>query len=449
MTTPPRPPVLPPQPWSFPPAHSTRLDNGLTVRLQHLPGQHVISAGLLLDVTLSSEPAGRDGLAQVWTACFTEGTGAHPGTGFADAVEDCGAALEAGIGYSHAQALLDVPAGGLAPALRLLAEAITAPTLTDADVERHAQLEAAHLTQQLASGAGLANHALRRAVLDPAARASRGRAGRPEDLVRITGGDVRGWRETHHGPRDAVLVIAGDFGDGVLAEAAAAFGDWSNPAQAPAQHQIPAGRPNAAYLIDRPGSVQADVRWGWFTADRTDPRWAALQLATHALGGAYLSRLNKVLREERGFSYGVGLSNAPLRSGGFSYVHGSFRTEVVGEALGLMPGLLDVRSAPITDAEISRARDYLIGTTPLRYATAGGVTGGVLGLLAAGLDADYIGAQLAAYRATTADEASAAASAFIDTTAGSLVVVGDAAALEQPLRDAGWDPQTTDAGTPW
>ncbi|MFT3877894.1 MAG: insulinase family protein [Propioniciclava sp.] len=449
MSTPPRPAVVPPQPWDFPAARTTCLPNGLTVRLQHLPGQHVISIGLLLDVPLTSEPAGRDGLAQVWAASFTEGTQAHPGTSFADAVEDCGAVMEAGIGYSHVQALVDVPASGLAAALTLLAEAVITPTLTDADIERHGRLEAAHLTQQLATGSGLANAALRRAVVDPSFRASRGRAGWPDDLVGVAGPDVRAWRAATHGPRGAVLVISGEFGEDALALADAAFGSWTNPEQASVHHETPAGRPRAAYLIDRPGSVQADIRWGWFTIDRTDPRWAGLQLATNALGGAYLSRLNKVLREERGFSYGVSLTSAPLRSGGISYAYGSFRTEVVGEALALMPALIDVRQAPITEAELTRARDYLIGTTPLRYATAGGVTSGVLGLLAAGLDTDHIGTQLAAYRATSADQASAAASALLDVDAGSLVVVGDASALEQPLRDAGWDPQVRTADRPW
>ena len=317
MTMPPRPAVVPPQPWAFPPARTAQLDNGLTVRLHHLPGQHVVSAGLLMDVPLSSEPTDHEGVAGVWAAALTEGTRTHPGTSFADAVDDCGAVLEASVGYSHVQAHLDVPATRLVPALGLLAEAITEPTLTDADVARHARLEAAHLAQQLATGPGAANHALRGAVIDPAYRASRARTGTPESLTAIAGPDVRDWRESTHGPRGSVLVIAGEIGDAALDEAAAAFGTWRNPGQASLHHEQPAGRPRIAHLIDRPGSVQADLRWGWFTTDRRDPRWPALQLASHALGGAYLSRLNKVLREERGFSYGVSLANVPMRTGGF------------------------------------------------------------------------------------------------------------------------------------
>ena len=53
------------------------------------------------------------------------------------------------------------------------------------------------------------------------------------------------------------------------------------------------------------------MRIGRFTIDRTDPRWADYQLAVHVLGGAFLSRLNVVLREEKGYTYGVHSLNAP------------------------------------------------------------------------------------------------------------------------------------------
>lgn len=440
VTMPKRPKVRRPRPWSFPHARTYTLDNGLRVLLHDLPGQYVVSAGLLLDIPLTSEPAGLEGVGMLTASALSEGTASHPGTTFTEAVEACGAVLDATVGHSHAHVLVDVPGAHLPAALGLLAEVVTEPQLADSDVDRHRQLHVAHLEQQLATGAGRANHALRRALVDHAFRASRGKLGLPGGLDAITGADVRAHHAATHGPEGSVLVVSGDFDHGVLDDIADRFGGWRNPERERAAHEVPVGRPAAAWLIDRPGSVQADIRWGWFTIDRTDPRWADLQIATNALGGAYLSRLNRVLREEKGFSYGVSLVNAPLRSGGWTYTHGSFRNEVVAEALALMPGLLDVAAEPITRKEVKRARDYLTGTTPLRYATAAGVTGGILSLVAAGLDSDHVAAQLAAYRGVTPDSATAAAAGLIDNAAGSLVVVGDAGALEPALRAAGWDP---------
>lgn len=422
------------------------LDNGMRVLLHDLPGQYVVSVGLLIDVPLTSEPGGLEGVGLLTASALSEGTQAHPGTSFTEAVEACGAVLDATVGYSHAHVLVDVPGARLRDAIPLLAEAVMQPQLADADIERHRALHTAQLEQQLATGAGRANHALRRALVDPTFRSSRGKQGMPGSLEAVTGADVRAYHAATNGPRGAVLVVSGDFDHGVVDDLIDAFDEWSDATQTPAQQESPAGRAPAAWLIDRPGSVQADIRRGWFTIDRTDSRWADLQVATNALGGAYLSRLNRVLREEKGFSYGVSLVNSPLRSGGYTYTHGSFRNDVVGEALALMPTLLDVTTDPITVDEVARARDYLTGTTPLRYATASGVTVGVLSLLAAGLGPEHIAHQLSAYRSVTPHSASAAAADLLDPASGSLVVVGDAGALEQPLRDAGWDPTIVPSG---
>lgn len=446
VTTRRRPRVRRPKPWTFPKARTLELDNGILVLLHHLPGQYVVSAGLLLDVPLTAEPTDLEGVATLTAAALTEGTAAHPGTSFVEAMESCGGVIDATTGYSHCHVLVDVPGAQLPTAVRLLAEAVIEPALADADVERHRTILAAQVEHQLATGAGRANHALRRALVSPSSRASRMKSGEPDTLAHVTGAAVRSHRADFFGPRGSVLVLSGDFEEDDLSGAVEVLGSWRNPGQLSAAHEVPAARGPAAYLVDRPGSVQADIRVGWFTIDRTDPRWPELEIAGNALGGAYLSRLNRVLREEKGFTYGASLVSAPLRDGGYTYAQGSFRNEVVGQALELMPELLDTGTSPITIEEVTRARDYLTGTSPMRYATATGVTTGVLSLLAAGLTSDFVDAQLDAYRRVTPESASQAAKELVDPAAASLVVVGDAGALETQIRAAGWDPVVVAVG---
>lgn len=426
-------------PWALPDAETATLANGLDVAVYRLPGQYVASVGILLDAPLSAEPPRCEGVASVTSSALIEGTAGHLGGRFAEAIEDQGAILDGGVDYPATQVLLDVPVSHLHDALPLLAEAIASPTLTDAAVERHAVQLAASLDQQLATGPGLAGRALRATLLSSAARESRPRSGEPGSVRELTGADARAHHGATFGPRGAKLVLAGDIPPSVLARIAEVFGSWANPGQAPAEHVSPGASAPTAVIIDRPGAVQADLRLGWVTIDRSDPRWPALQLAANALGGAYLSRLNKVLREERGFTYGIGLANAPMRHGGLSYVHGAFRTEVVGEALDLARQLLTLDEAPLTAEEIDRARDYLTGTTPLRFATASGVTAGILGLAGDGLPASFITEQLTGYASVTPPDATAAAAELLAPAAATLVLVGDANALADQVAAAGFD----------
>ena len=90
VTMPTRPTTTPPGPWSFPSSQRFTLDNGLRVIVHDLPGQYVVSAGLMLDVPLTSEPEDLEGVALLTASTLSEGTHDHPGTSFTEAVESSG-----------------------------------------------------------------------------------------------------------------------------------------------------------------------------------------------------------------------------------------------------------------------------------------------------------------------------------------------------------------------
>lgn len=438
--TPPRPTIAAPPPWAFGEPDEERLDNGLRVLVLPRPGQLILSATLVVDLPLVAEPGDIEGVAALTARTLSEGTATHPGPRFFEVVEDHGAVLDAGVGYSHTQVALDVPRSQLGAALRLLAEAVAEPQLTDADAERQRAVLLAGIAQQRASSAPRANDAIRAALIDPGHRACRPTTGEPATVEAVTGDDLRAFHERYYGPAGATLVLAGDLGEDAIAEVEAALGSWLAPGQLRLSHAAPAPREGGAWILHRPGSVQADIRRGWFTIDRAHPSWADLQIAGHALGGAHLSRLNRVLREERGYTYGAGLATVPLRAGGYTYAHGSFRPDVAPEVLALLPTLLDVEAAPLTPAEITRACDYLVGVSPLRYATAAGACDGLVSLVAAGLPPRTIDDHLAALRRVTPESATHTVTSLLRPDVGSLVVVGDAEVLEAPVRAAGWEP---------
>ena len=435
----PRPAVAPPPAWSFPKPVRFVLDNGLRVQLYHLPGQYVISAGIALDVPLAAEPRDREGVAGLVAATLDQGTRSHPGASFADAVERCGAVWQATIHHGGTQVYVDVPGSRLADALPLLAEALLEPDLLDADVARERAITLAEIEQHLATSAGRADQVLRSSIVDARYRASRLRDGEPATLRTVTGDDVRAFHAEHYGPQGATLVLAGDFPSDPAALVEATFGGWTNPAQRPASHEVPRPGPRELLLVDRPGSVQADVRMARFTIDRHDPRWADLQIAAYALGGAFLSRLNSVLREEKGYTYGVHAVTAPLRSSGYTTVSGSFRNDAVADAVATIPGLLDVHDRPLTAREVDAARTYLAGVQPLQYATASGICNGVMSLLTAGLGPDFVDRLRTAYQQVTPESATRVAADLLPPADLSLVVVGDAGVLAGPLGDHGFD----------
>ena len=433
-----RPEVRPPQRWYFPRPVRHRLDNGLQVVAFQRDGQHIASVGLVIDAPLTAEPHGIEGVATILHRCLDEGTRGHPGTAFADALEDTGGVLGGAVGHSASQLFLDVPANRLGAALPLLAEAVSLPTLEEEDISRHQALRLAQIQQSLANSAQRAAIAFRSACVPGRYRSSRMAGGESAGVAAITAQAVADFHSRHYRPDGATLIITGDFTDDPIAIAESAFAGWEGAAASRIVHEVPRPRRPHCVLVDRPGAVQADIRLGGFGIDRGDPRWADLQVACHALGGAFLSRANRVLREEKGYTYGVHLVNHPMRHGGLLALQGSFRTEVVVDAVSVAQELLNVTRTPLTQAEVTDAVSYTNGVAPLRYATATGITEQVAALVAAGLSADFVDCFTEALAHVTPESATQAVQELLPPDRLSLVIVGDAAHIEGPLRAAGW-----------
>ncbi len=436
-----RPEVADPQPWSFPlPAHH-RLSNGIPVVLHQLPGQHVISTTVLVRADLAREPAAQEGITALAARLLTEGSRAHPGERFAELLENNGAAMGHQVTAEGVQVLMDVPATHLAPALGLVAEAVRAPELTDADVARHQQLRLGAIAQVEANSAALANREYRRRILAAEVRAGRPTGGDREQVAALTPDLVRDWAASLLTPDRVTVVVGGDVGDEVLDTLEACFGDWTGPVSTVTTSALAPGLPGCT-IIDRPGSVQADVRIGGWGIDRADPRWPDIRLASHAVGGGFNSRLNTVLREEKGFTYGVRLGFSPQRQGGWFTTSGSFRTEVVGEAMSLAREILAAEQDLSAD-EIDQARRYLTGITPLQFATADGVVDQATLQLLMDLPDDYLDRAHASLVDVTLDSATDAYRQIVDVTQLTSVVVGDAESLLPQLTEAGFAPVVT------
>ena len=123
------------------------------------------------------------------------------------------------------------------------------------------------------------------------------------------------------------------------------------------------------------------------------------------MGGAFLSRLNAVLREDKGYTYGVRMAFSPLQQGGSFAVQGSFRTEVVADALQITRDLIDVGPSPFTAQEVDEAVAFYTGVSPLRYATADGVADQAANQALMGLPDDYVDRSLALLRSVTPESA--------------------------------------------
>ena len=157
------------------------------------------------------------------------------------------------------------------------------------------------------------------------------------------------------------------------------------------------------------------------------------------LGGLFNSRLNRLLREERGYTYGVHSDFDMRRSAGPFSVRCAVETEVTAPAvIDIMAELARIRETPVAQDELEAARDYLVGVFPLRFETSAQVAGALTGLVIHDLPDDELDRYRPAVAAVSKEDVLSAAGAYLDPDRASIVVVGDAARFRSDLEAAGF-----------
>ncbi|UUN31441.1 pitrilysin family protein [Streptomyces sp. FIT100] len=439
------------KPWAFPAPERGTLDNGLTVLRCHRPGQQVIAVEIFLDAPLDAEPQGLDGVATIMARALSEGTDKHTAEEFAAELERCGATLDSHADHPGVRVSLEVPVSRLPKGLGLLAEALRAPLFADSEVERLVQNRLDEIPHETANPARRAAKELSKQLFPATSRMSRPRQGSEETVERIDSAAVRAFYEAHIRPATATAVIVGDLTgvdvDTVLADT---LGDWSGgAAQRRPAPPITADDTGRVVIVDRPGAVQTQLLIGRIGPDRHDRVWPAQVLGTYCLGGTLTSRLDRVLREEKGYTYGVRAfgqvlrSAAPSSPGGATgaamlAISGSVDTPNTGPALDdLWKVLRTLAAEGLTDAERDVAVQNLVGVAPLKYETAASVAGTLADQVEQHLPDDFQAELYARLAETGTVEATAAAVNAFPVDRLVTVLVGDASQIAEPVRALG------------
>lgn len=339
-----------------------------------------------------------------------------------------------------------MPVSRLPKALGLLADALRAPAFAPSEVERIVGNRLDEIPHELANPARRAAKQLSKELFPATARMSRPRQGTEETVARIDAAAVRAFYDAYVRPATATAVVVGDLAgtdlDAVLAES---LGEWKGNAGTPRPvPPITADDTGRVIVVDRPGAVQTQLLIGRIGADRHDRVWPAQILGTYCLGGTLTSRLDRVLREEKGYTYGVRAFSQVLRSApdgtgaAMLAISGSVDTESTGPALDdLWKVLRTLAAGGLTDTERDIAVQNLVGVAPLKYETAAAVAATLADQVEQHLPDDFQAQLYARLAATGTVEATAAVVSAFPADRLVTVLVGDAAQIVEPVRALG------------
>ena len=442
-----RPTVTPPRPWAFPQPQEHLLPNGVRLLLHDLPGQYVLSLRVVVPAPLAAEPAGQEGVSAITARLLDEGTARYEPEELAELMERHGMVLGAGVSDGGLLVDVDVPQAHLATASGLVLSALAEPVFPEAEVARILRSRLAELEQERASAAVRGMRETSRTLWDAADRASTPVGGTPETIGALTRDAIVDHHARTVGPAGATVVLAGDLsGVDALGVMTDTLGSWTTADQqapAPVQAPTPAADRVRTVVVDRPGAVQTEIIVACPGPDRSTPHgWAPHPVLSFVVGGSPGARVDAVLREEKGFTYGIRSSFRPRVAGGSFVTSGSVRTEVTGEAVGLLLGILDGARDGFTEAELRSGVDYVAKTAPGRYSTADAVADESAGLALEGLPVDFTTTTLEGVAALSVADLDEAYRRSV-TGEWTVVLVGDAARVVPDVEGRVPGPVTT------
>lgn len=458
---PPEPPVTPvdagrsaalgesPEPWRavqpvagsapaarIPVADRFELKNGLPVFFVQSKSLPLVTAYLTSRSGTAADPPQLPGLATFTAAMLDEGTRTRDSVGIARELGRLGATVGTGATREESWMTIQSLKENIEPTLAIMAEAVTSPTFRDADVDRVRNNLIVALQQQRDGAMTVAHKVMWRELYGPDHPYSHTLLGTEEALKRISRADIKSFYGSAFSPRNAALVLVGDLSrSDAMKMAEEALGDWKGGVTRvlPTPEAVPSS--DRVFVVDRPGQPQTALLVGQIGLARTDPDYEKLLVANQVLGGLFSSRLNLTLREERGFTYGIGSSlfdnrlPAPLR------VSAQVETRFTGESASeILRQVGQLRSAGITIEELSLARDSLIRSLPALYQSNGSIASTVGSLFIFDLPQDYYAGRTKRIASMSLEQVNAAAKRHFNPDSMKVIAVGDRAGIEEQLK---------------
>jgi zinc protease len=436
-----------PRPFQFPRFEQAELSNGLDLITVHLPGRALVTASLVLPSGAVDEPEQQAGVTSLMSRSLTEGTKRHDAVGLTEATERLGASLHAESGWDGLSISVEVPAERLGEALALAAEVAGEPTFPAAEVERLRDERMNDLLQAKADPRRRADDGFVSTIYGPGTPYGRPSGGTEATVPGLDAAALTQLHGRRLDPARMTLIVGGDLaavGEDVASIAESRFGAWpANPnAEAPRTPAIEAARhERIVRVFHRPGSVQTEIRVGHVGLPRAIPDFHALSVMSAILGGLFNSRLNRKLREEKGYTYGAGAGFDLRRGAGPFAVRAAVNTDVTVPAIvDLLAELDKMCGSPPTRDELHAARDYLVGVFPLRFETPPAVVGAIAGLVIHGLPMDELDRYRPAIEAVSSNDVATVAQRHIRPNELAIVLVGDADAILPALEGAALGP---------
>ena len=432
-----RPPKL-----DWPEVQRTTLSNGLKLLFVERRETPIVELELLVNAGYAADQFAVPGAASFTSAMLDEGTKTRSALEISEELASLGATLSVNTALDASWVSLSALKHNLDPSLDVFADVILHPEFPDSEIERVRKQLLARIAQEKSSPFSLAQRLLPKLLYgaDHPYGASFTGTGDEETVKAINRADLERFHAAWFQPASSVLIAVGDttFED-LRDKLEARFKGWTGADKPPAKNIAAVENPakSALYLVDKPGAVQSMILGGVISTPARHPDRIPIETMNRILGGAFTSRINMNLREDKHWSYGSRSFLSDARGQRPWLVYAAVQSDKTKESLvELDRELRDILGPrPATGDELDKVKKNAILQLPGRFETKSSLRGALSRIWMFDLSPDYWETYADKVEAITLDDIQKVAADVIRPDQMLWVIVGDRAQVESGLRE--------------
>lgn len=439
-------PSLKPQ-AHFPSISRAKLRNGLNVVLAPRPGVPMVKMSLLAPHGFTSDPLGGAGTARLTMDVLTESTRHHNAERLAERLALLGASIYADASLESSSVSLSALKKNLDASLSYYYSVIAQPGFEEVDLQRQQTKQIANIRRELREPMSLAMRLLPEVLYGPQSPYGRPLSGNgfERDVSSLKREACVQFYHQTFTPATATLLVTGDFTqEEMMKKLERSLGHWkvATPPTVARSPAYPTFRPTCAptiTLVDKPGAGQSVIVAANLAPPRDANTHLACDLMNQVLGGAFTSRINMNLREDKHWTYGARSAIVSSHATRPFYVATQVQTDKTVETMReIAKEVNDIcHDRPLADSEFQHVRNAQALRLSGKWETLDHVMDSLVELVTFRLPDDYF--QTAAQRAASVScpEAQQAALQTIQPKNLTWIIVGDRAKLEAVLTASG------------
>jgi len=247
-----------------------------------------------------------------------------------------------------------------------------------------------------------------------------------DDYDLLKRADLLAYYQSAFKPENCTIIAAGKFESKEFDLLNQFFGkDWRNHESSiinTINYPVNAG---GEIYIEKADAVQSALRMGNLSINRKNVDFPSLQIVNCVLGGYFGSRLMNNIREDKGYTYGIGSGIASLKDAGYFFIATEVGTSVCNSALQEIEKEINLlRTELVEESELNLVRSYMLGSMLGSLENAFSHADKFKNIYFSGLTYEYYNSYIEKVKTITAEEVMTTANAYLNWDAMTKVIVG-------------------------